>query len=148
MTTTTRKTSRVTEAVIAMALAICSTAMRATGCSKQSNAQTADAHVDTTTSASEATMSPVKRGEYLVTIGGCNDCHTPMKMGANGPEPDMSRMLSGLPEDVKLTKPPKTDGACALSIRRVCLLNLRASIWRPSRKPPTRSAPCWCVVRR
>ena len=23
----------------------------------------------------------VKRGEYLVTVGGCNDCHTPLKMG-------------------------------------------------------------------
>jgi mono/diheme cytochrome c family protein len=111
MTTITHKTSRLTEAFIAMALAICATALLATGCGKPSNAQTADAHVDTTTSAPEAKMSPVKRGEYLVTLGGCNDCHTPMKMGANGPEPDMSRMLSGLPEDVKLTKPPKHDGA-------------------------------------
>lgn len=40
----------------------------------------------------------VRRGEYLVTIGGCNDCHTPWKMGANGPEQDMTRMLSGHPE--------------------------------------------------
>ena len=30
---------------------------------------------------------PVKRGQYLVTIGGCNDCHTPLKMGPKGPEP-------------------------------------------------------------
>jgi hypothetical protein len=48
----------------------------------------------------------VKRGEYLVTIGGCNDCHTPLKMGANGPEPDMSRMLSGHPEQLKITQAP------------------------------------------
>jgi mono/diheme cytochrome c family protein len=40
----------------------------------------------------------VKRGEYLVTIGGCNDCHTPLKMTPNGPAPDMDRMLSGHPE--------------------------------------------------
>ena len=39
----------------------------------------------------------VKFGEHLVTIMGCNDCHTPKKMGPNGPEPDMSLMLSGHP---------------------------------------------------
>jgi hypothetical protein len=31
---------------------------------------------------------------------GCNDCHTPLKMGANGPEPDMSRALIGHPEEI------------------------------------------------
>jgi len=49
--------------------------------------------------------SRVERGKYLVTIGGCNDCHTPLKMGAKGPEPDMSRMLSGHPEAVGAMKP-------------------------------------------
>src|SRR6476660_8143341 len=34
-------------------------------------------------------QSPVERGKYIVTIGGCNDCHTPKKLGPNGPEPDM-----------------------------------------------------------
>jgi mono/diheme cytochrome c family protein len=51
--------------------------------------------------------SPVERGKYLVTSMGCGDCHTPMKMGPNGPEPDMSRMLSGHPETLKLGPPPK-----------------------------------------
>ena len=41
--------------------------------------------------------SQVKWGEHLVIIGGCNDCHTPKKMGPNGPEDDMSLMLSGHP---------------------------------------------------
>lgn len=55
--------------------------------------------------------SRVARGKYLVTIGGCNDCHTPWKMGANGvPEPDMTRMLSGHPEGMKLPPPPKAVG--------------------------------------
>lgn len=39
----------------------------------------------------------VKRGELLVTIGGCNDCHSPKVMTANGPEPDPARLLSGHP---------------------------------------------------
>ena len=46
-------------------------------------------------------------GGYLVTVMGCNDCHTPYKMGKNGPEPDMSRMLSGHPENMKMPPPPK-----------------------------------------
>jgi mono/diheme cytochrome c family protein len=46
-----------------------------------------------------AQASHVERGRYLVTIMGCNDCHTPLKMGAKGPERDMTRMLSGHPQD-------------------------------------------------
>ena len=48
----------------------------------------------------------VERGRYLVTIGGCNDCHTPWKMGPNGPEPDMTRMLSGHPREMEVPPPP------------------------------------------
>lgn len=51
------------------------------------------------------TQSPVERGKYLVTIGSCNDCHTPKKMSPAGPVPDMDRMLSGHPENVKITAP-------------------------------------------
>jgi hypothetical protein len=54
-----------------------------------------------------ANKARVARGEYLVTIGGCNDCHTPLKMGAKGPEPDMSRMLSGHPEQLVMPPAPK-----------------------------------------
>jgi len=50
--------------------------------------------------------SLIKRGQYLVGIMGCNDCHTPMKMGPKGPEPDMSRMLSGHPEGLKMPPTP------------------------------------------
>jgi mono/diheme cytochrome c family protein len=37
------------------------------------------------------------RGEYLVKIGGCDDCHTPKVMTDHGPELDMQRRLSGHP---------------------------------------------------
>jgi mono/diheme cytochrome c family protein len=52
----------------------------------------------------------VARGKYLVTTSGCNDCHTPWKMGPKGPEPDMSRMLSGHPEGMELPPAPKPMG--------------------------------------
>ena len=49
----------------------------------------------------------IARGEYLVEIMGCHDCHTPMKLGPNGPEQDRSRALSGHPEDAPV--PPDAD---------------------------------------
>jgi mono/diheme cytochrome c family protein len=49
-------------------------------------------------SASESTQ--VARGKYLVAMVGCNDCHTPLKMGQAGPEPDLDRFLSGHPEQM------------------------------------------------
>lgn len=57
-----------------------------------------------------AAETRIKRGEYLVRFGGCNDCHTPLKFGPNGPEPDMSRMLSGHPADTKLPPPDMKPG--------------------------------------
>ena len=57
----------------------------------------------------------VARGKYLVTTSGCNDCHTPWKVGPNGPEPDMSRMLSGHPEKMELPAPPQPVGPWMVS---------------------------------
>ena len=60
-------------------------------------------------SAAEPDRKPdrVARGAYLVKVMACNDCHTPWKMGKDGPEPDMSRMLSGHPETMPLPPPPR-----------------------------------------
>jgi hypothetical protein len=54
-----------------------------------------------------AQQSPAERGGYLVTVGGCDDCHTPKKFGPNGPELDMTRRLSGHPAAEKLLPVPK-----------------------------------------
>ncbi len=73
----------------------------------------------TSSASTSATGSPdkVARGKYLVTIAGCNDCHTPLKMGENGPEPDWSRMLSGHPESLKMPSSPKLpDGPWQISV--------------------------------
>lgn len=47
----------------------------------------------------------IERGKALVMIGGCHDCHTPKTLGPSGPEPDMSRMLMGHPEDLPAVEP-------------------------------------------
>ena len=52
----------------------------------------------------------IDRGAYLVTMMGCNDCHTPWKMGPQGPEPDMARALTGHPSDMVLPPPPAAAG--------------------------------------
>ncbi len=52
----------------------------------------------------------VARGKYLVNFGGCNDCHTPLKMTEKGPVPDFTRALSGHPEGTKLPPPELKPG--------------------------------------
>jgi hypothetical protein len=51
----------------------------------------------------------VARGKYIVMTSGCHDCHTPWVMGEKGPEPDMTRALSGHPQDMVLPPAPKPE---------------------------------------
>ena len=44
-----------------------------------------------------------KHGEYLVTLGGCNHCHSPKVFTEMGPVPDTTRLLSGHPAGSKLS---------------------------------------------
>jgi len=46
----------------------------------------------------------VKRGAYLVNAIGCDDCHSPKRMGANGPEIIPELRLSGYPSERPITK--------------------------------------------
>ncbi|HEY2722911.1 MAG TPA: diheme cytochrome c-553 [Chitinophagaceae bacterium] len=39
----------------------------------------------------------IKRGDYIVTTGGCNDCHSPKIMTQMGPVTDSTKLLSGYP---------------------------------------------------
>jgi hypothetical protein len=47
-------------------------------------------------------VDKVKRGEYLVSLAGCNDCHTPKIMTEMGLGLDSTRFLSGHPSDEQL----------------------------------------------
>ena len=61
-----------------------------------------------TTSEAQTTSQAemVKRGEYLVMLGGCNDCHTPKIMVDGVPQPDPKRLLSGHPANAKMPTVP------------------------------------------
>ena len=52
----------------------------------------------------------VARGKRLVETHDCHACHTPMKNGPKGPEPDTAMALSGHPEKLAMPPPPKLDG--------------------------------------
>jgi mono/diheme cytochrome c family protein len=100
---TIRTYYRISAASILASVAI---AFAFNGCNSDQKANAADQKTVA------APVNLAERGKYLVTaVAGCNDCHTPFKMGEHGPEPDMTRMLSGHPEQFKLTlsDAPKVD---------------------------------------
>ena len=73
----------------------------------QGRADNAENTADSAQSQTQATLpsnggfeSQVAWGKHIVTISGCNDCHTPKKMGPNGPEDNMDLELSGSPSQM------------------------------------------------
>lgn len=89
--------------VLASALAVPALAAAQAPAARADDAAPSGATQDT----ASAATTKVARGKYLVTVAGCNDCHTPLKLGSNGPEPDMSRMLSGHPESLAMPPAPR-----------------------------------------
>jgi len=49
----------------------------------------------------------IEKGRYLVTLGGCNHCHSPKVMTPMGPVPDTTRLLSGHSAKAPLPDVPK-----------------------------------------
>lgn len=72
-----------------------------TGCTRAQQAEAPDAAV--TMAAPSAA-----RGDYLVRIGGCDDCHSPKVMTEQGPVIDEQRRLSGHPAAIEV--PPVPEG--------------------------------------
>ena len=106
-------------------------------------ASTSPARSDAAERTAAAPADVVARGKYLVTVAGCNDCHTPWKMGPDGPEPDMSRMLSGHPEQMELPAPPKLpDGPWIVSVARD-QYRLVGTVGREFHREPDPRSPDW-----
>jgi hypothetical protein len=62
--------------------------------------------VFTSQAAEPAPRDRIERGRYLVNASGCADCHTPLKMGSRGPEPDVVRSFSGHPQSLVMPSVP------------------------------------------
>jgi mono/diheme cytochrome c family protein len=73
-----------------------------TSCTNTSGADNYIPGADSKTSVTADSVTMVKRGEYLVSTVGCDDCHSPKRMGAQGPEIIPELRLSGFPEKGKL----------------------------------------------
>jgi len=84
------------------------------GCNQSTPTTTAD------TSAAPKTLSHadlVTKGKYLVTAGGCSDCHSPKIFTPMGPIPDSTKDLSGHPAsspNLPIDKKALTPGAWML----------------------------------
>lgn len=80
---------------IALALSTLTLGTVAGGCSSRTDAAPRPTSTSTATAAAR-----IERGRMLVEVGGCNDCHTPVKLDAKLglPVPQMERMLSGHPD--------------------------------------------------
>lgn len=88
---------KILKSLFAMAMAITAFACSPAPAAEQEEGQGQQAAI-------QLAAEQVARGQYLVTVGGCNDCHSPKKMGPNGPEPDPERLLSGHPQDEPLAR--------------------------------------------
>jgi hypothetical protein len=87
-------------------IGFCAVGLVASSCTSSTSTSTTPPAAQTATPAAQTTASRVERGKYLVTLSGCNDCHSPKTMDANGPQPDPARLLSGHPEGIKVTAAP------------------------------------------
>ena len=101
---------------VAVAAWLASTCCAASaGCEPETNsdtsAPTSGAHVNPKAGAEPLATSPLDpsqkatlaRGEYLVTIGGCHDCHTPLMAGPTGSTP--RRRMRGAPPHGRRVRP-------------------------------------------
>lgn len=78
--------------VIISAILVFSLSLLTSGCK---NNQKATGNEEQVTQQSGQDL--VKRGEYLVTFGGCNDCHSPKEDSPQGPQIIEDLRLSGYP---------------------------------------------------
>ena len=66
----------------------------------------------TATAAETAQQKRVARGQYLVTVSGCSDCHSPKQPDFS---PDQNRLLSGRPASTPAPSQPANPGQISAS---------------------------------
>ncbi|HTL10220.1 MAG TPA: hypothetical protein VL307_18225 [Chitinophagaceae bacterium] len=61
------------------------------------------------TTVAKDSAARVQRGSYLVNAIGCDDCHSPKRMGAHGPEIIPELRFSGFPQNAALPPVDKSE---------------------------------------
>jgi mono/diheme cytochrome c family protein len=102
----TMKLTNIVWATAIIAAAILLTAVLSTASLRAQAAPEAEAKRQPAPAGKAGKAAQIARGKYLVDIMGCHDCHTPTKMGPKGPEWDMTRALSGHPEEAVMPPAP------------------------------------------
>ncbi len=84
-----------TKKLMIYAILACLSFVLFSGCKGRTASESSSAPVTTQ-------VQPAERGAYLVATVGCHDCHSPKKMGQQGPELIQDRLLSGYQADNQL----------------------------------------------
>jgi len=71
-------------------------------CNSSSNDSVNDQNREVSATRNKEGENAVTRGQYLATIGQCNDCHSPKNMTPQGPVIDSSNLLSGHPANMQM----------------------------------------------
>jgi hypothetical protein len=79
---------------------IAATAFYFVSCNNGAEEQKSTAAAETTKPLSAEEL--MKKGDYIVMTGACNDCHSPKVMTPMGPVPDSTKLLSGHPANEPL----------------------------------------------
>ncbi|RYY65818.1 MAG: diheme cytochrome c-553 [Chitinophagaceae bacterium] len=90
--------------VLGGVVAITASALLSCNNAKEPSANTEGLNDAPKTAAQPTESELIARGHYLVNMMGCNDCHSPKIMTAQGPAIDSAHLLSGHP--AKLALPP------------------------------------------
>jgi mono/diheme cytochrome c family protein len=71
-------------------------------CTSGSNASVSSQNKEISAARNKEKDELIKRGRYLNTIAGCNDCHSPKTFTPQGPMIDTTSLMSGHPATTKL----------------------------------------------
>jgi hypothetical protein len=84
---------------VTAALFLAATTLLAVRCTSSSESEP---NTSTNNMAQAQPAVSVERGRYLVSTGGCDDCHSPKNFGPRGPMVDSTQLLSGHPANAPL----------------------------------------------
>ncbi len=92
------------KSILLMTAIVISTAIAFVAC-MDTTAEKSDAKTNIQSNDAATIAARIKQGEYLVSITGCDDCHSPKRMGTQGQEIIPELRLSGYSSTRPIMKP-------------------------------------------